>query len=202
MEKITRTVTATTVQYAEAIVENGIPTFRPCGDEVIPGEITDQVNALQYLRKKYGVDRSFVVTGMTTDTKKYVMDLATFIATATPIAVVAKQDAPTDGEADADSADGTDENAEAVNTNADTVNPAEPAAPVINAPTNNPLPGSQAGVSGQSCHTSSRNRPVWCSSYCGGPQSGTLQRLLSWLPGSTVSTYPLGGHPPGGHTLV
>lgn len=68
----------------EAIVENGIPTFRPCGDEVIPGEITDQVNALQYLRKKYGVDRSFVVTGMTTDTKKYVMDLATFIATATP----------------------------------------------------------------------------------------------------------------------
>ena len=146
MEKITRTVTATTVQYAEAIVENGIPTFRPCGDEVIPGEITDQVNALQYLRKKYGVDRSFVVTGMTTDTKKYVMDLATFIATATPIAVVAKQDAPTDSEADTDSADGTDENSEAVNTNADTVNPATPVAPVINVPTNNPLPGSQAGT--------------------------------------------------------
>lgn len=139
MEKITRTVTATTVQYAEAIVENGIPTFRPCGDEVIPGEITDQVNALQYLRKKYGVDRSFVVTGMTTDTKKYVMDLATFIATATPIAVVAKQDMPTDGEADAEPADET-------GANADTVNPAAPASPVINAPTNNPLPGSQAGV--------------------------------------------------------
>lgn len=146
MEKITRTVTATTVQYAEAIVENGIPTFRPCGDEVIPGEITDQVNALQYLRKKYGVDRSFVVTGMTTDTKKYVMDLATFIATATPIAVVAKQDAPTDGEADTDSADGTGENDKAVNTNADAVNPVVPVAPVINAPTSNPLPGSQAGV--------------------------------------------------------
>lgn len=133
------TVTATTVQYAEAIVENGVPTFRPCGDEVIPGEITDQVNALQYLRKKYGVDRSFVVTGMTTDTKKYVMDLATFIATATPVAVVAKQDAPTDSEADAEPADET-------GANADTVNPATPAAPVINAPTNNPLPGSQAGV--------------------------------------------------------
>ena len=114
MEKITRTVTATTVQYAEAIVENGIPTFRPCGDEVIPGE-------------------------MTTDTKKYVMDLATFIATATPIAVVAKQDTPTDGEADAEPADET-------GANADTVNPAAPASPVINAPTNNPLPGSQAGV--------------------------------------------------------
>lgn len=147
----------------EAIVENGVPTFRPCGDEVIPGEITDQVNALQYLRKKYGVDRSFVVTGMTTDTKKYVMDLATFIATATPVAVVAKQDAPTDSEADAEPADET-------GANADTVNPATPAAPVINAPTNNPLPGSQARcVSGQSCHTSSRNRPVWCASYCGGP---------------------------------
>ena len=74
------------------------------------------------------------------------MDLATFIATATPIAVVAKQDAPTDSEADTDSADGTDENAEAVNTNADTVNPATPVAPVINVPTNNPLPGSQAGT--------------------------------------------------------
>lgn len=102
MEKITRTVTATTVQYAEAIAENGVPAFRPCGDEVIPGEITDQVKALQYLRKKYGVDRSFVVTGMTTDTKKYEMDLATFIATATPVATVAKQDISADNAADAE----------------------------------------------------------------------------------------------------
>ena len=170
MEKITRTVTATTVQYAEAIVENGIPTFRPCGDEVIPGEITDQVNALQYLRKKYGVDRSFVVTGMTTDTKKYVMDLATFIATATPIAVVAKQDAPTDGEADADSADGTGKNAEAVNTNADTVNPAAPVVPVINVPTNNPLPGSQAGVySGSPATPPAGTAPVGAHSTAEAP---------------------------------
>lgn len=138
MEKITRTVTATTVQYAEAIVENGVPAFRPCGNEVIPGEITDQIKALQYLRKKYGVDRSFVVTGMTTDTKKYEMDLATFIATATPVATVAKQDIPADGTPDAE-ATGT-------GTSDETGSPSAPVANGIASPTGAPLPDSQAGV--------------------------------------------------------
>lgn len=138
MEKITRTVTATTVQYAEAIAENGVPAFRPCGDEVIPGEITDQVKALQYLRKKYGVDRSFVVTGMMTDTKKYEMDLATFITTATPVATVAKQDIPADDAPDAETA-GT-------GTSAETGSPSAPIANGIASPAGTPLPDGQAGV--------------------------------------------------------
>lgn len=138
MEKITRTVTATTVQYAEAIVENGVPTFRPCGDEVIPGEITDQVKAIQYLRKKYGVDRSFVVTGMMTGTKKYEMDLATFIATATPVTSVAKQDVPMDGEAGVESAGAGAE--------AETDSPAAPAANCIGTPASSTLTGGQTGA--------------------------------------------------------
>jgi hypothetical protein len=87
LEKITRTVTATTVRYSEAIVENGVPTFRQCADEVIPGECNDTAKLLQYLQKKYGAHRSFLITGFSTDTQKYEMDLVTFMANATPIVV-------------------------------------------------------------------------------------------------------------------
>lgn len=162
MEKITRTVTATTVQYAEAIVENGIPTFRPCGDEVIPGEITDQVNAIQYLRKKYGVDRSFVVTGMMTDTKKYVMDLATFIATATPVATVAKQDAPTDSESDTEPADSDGAT--------ETASSAKSIENDIDTHTSNPLPGSQDGAfPGSSVTPPTETTPICASSSAENP---------------------------------
>lgn len=85
MEKITRTLTVTTVQYSEAVVENGVPTFRPCADEPIPGECNDTAKLLQYLQKKYGAHRSFLITGMSSHTQKYEMDLATFIANATPV---------------------------------------------------------------------------------------------------------------------
>lgn len=86
MEKITRTLTVTTIQFSEAIVESGIPTFRACASEVVPGEYNDTAKALQYLQKKYGGHRSFLITGMSTHTRKYEMDLATFIANATAVA--------------------------------------------------------------------------------------------------------------------
>lgn len=138
MEKITRTLTVTTVQYAEAIVENGVPTFRPCGDEMIPGEIADQVKALQYLRKKYGVDRSFVVTGMTTATKKYEMDLATFVATATPVEPATKPEAPASGETVSD--------APPAGMNGETATPGTAPAPDGMVPTDAPPPAGPAGT--------------------------------------------------------
>lgn len=85
MDKITRTLTATTVRYSEAVVENGIPTFRQCPDEVVPGEGHDTAKLLQHLQRRYGTHRSFLITGTSTNTQKYEMDLTTFIANATPV---------------------------------------------------------------------------------------------------------------------
>ncbi|WP_191396220.1 hypothetical protein [Flavonifractor sp. An306] len=93
LEKITRTVTATTIRYSEAVIENGVPTFRQCADEIIPGECSDAAKLLQYLQKKYGAHRSFLITGTSTDTKKYEMDLGTFIATATATPIAAEREA-------------------------------------------------------------------------------------------------------------
>lgn len=91
LDKITRTLTVTIINFSEVIVENGVPTFRACDDEVLPGEIADDSKVTQYLRKKYGAGRLFVVTGMTTSTKKYEMDLATFIAAATHVTTAEKK---------------------------------------------------------------------------------------------------------------
>ena len=75
MEKITRKVTATVIHYSEAVLENGMPAFKECPSELV-ADAVDSTQALAYLRKKYGTDRSFLVTGLETSTKKYEMDLA------------------------------------------------------------------------------------------------------------------------------
>lgn len=84
MEKITRKVTATVIHYSEAVLENGMPAFKECPSELV-ADAVDATQALAYLRKKYGTDRSFLVTGLETSTKKYEMDLALFVKTATPV---------------------------------------------------------------------------------------------------------------------
>lgn len=84
MEKITRKVTATVIHYSEAVLENGMPAFKECPPELV-ADAVDSTQALAYLRKKYGTDRSFLVTGLETSTKKYEMDLALFVKTATPV---------------------------------------------------------------------------------------------------------------------
>ena len=84
MEKITRKVTATVIHYSEAVLENGMPAFKECPSELV-ADAVDSAQALAYLRKKYGTDRSFLVTGLETSTKKYEMDLALFVKTATPV---------------------------------------------------------------------------------------------------------------------
>lgn len=84
MEKITRKVTATVIHYSEAVLENGMPAFKECPSELV-ADAVDSTQALAYLRKKYGTDRSFLVTGLETSTKKYEMDLALFVKTATPV---------------------------------------------------------------------------------------------------------------------
>ena len=78
MEKITRKVTATVIHYSEAVLENGMPAFKECPSELV-ADAVDSAQALAYLRKKYGTDRSFLVTGLETSTKKYEMDLALFV---------------------------------------------------------------------------------------------------------------------------
>ena len=94
MEKITRKVTATVIHYSEAVLENGMPAFKECPSELV-ADAVDSAQALAYLRKKYGTDRSFLVTGLETSTKKYEMDLALFVKTATPVAEPeAEQTAP------------------------------------------------------------------------------------------------------------
>ena len=84
MEKITRKVTATVIHYSEAVLENGMPAFKECPPELV-ADAVDSTQALAYLRKKHGTDRSFLVTGLETSTKKYEMDLALFVKTATPV---------------------------------------------------------------------------------------------------------------------
>lgn len=94
MEKITRTLTTTTINYSEAVNENGSVVVKTCKPEVVPGEISDNAKATQYLRKKYGADRAFVVNNMTTARMKYEMDLADFVAMATATPIQDKSDAP------------------------------------------------------------------------------------------------------------
>ena len=84
MEKITRTVTTTVIQFSEAVVENGTPVFKSYQPEIV-ADAVDSAQALMYLRKKYGADRSFLVTGLETSTRKYEMDLSVFVKTATPV---------------------------------------------------------------------------------------------------------------------
>ena len=83
-----------------------MPAFKECPSELV-ADAVDSTQALTYLRKKYGTDRSFLVTGLETSTKKYEMDLALFVKTATPVAEVnaapetaqAQQDAVTEQQA-------------------------------------------------------------------------------------------------------
>ena len=84
-EKIARTVTATVIHFSEAVIDNGAPAFKPYPDEIVADAI-DTVQAMAYLRKKYGEEKSFLVTGLDTSTKKYEMDLSVFVVTATPVA--------------------------------------------------------------------------------------------------------------------
>lgn len=84
MEKITRTVTATTIKFSEAVVEDGAPAFKSYPDEII-ADTVDKEKALTYLRKKFGADRSFLITDIQTSTRKYEMDLSAFVRAATPV---------------------------------------------------------------------------------------------------------------------
>lgn len=94
MEKITRTLTTTTIYYSEAVNENGAVVVKTCKPEVVPGEISDNGKATQYLRKKYGADRAFVVNNMTTARMKYELDLADFVAMATATPIQDRPDTP------------------------------------------------------------------------------------------------------------
>ncbi len=129
MEKITRKVTATVIHYSEAVLENGMPAFKECPPELV-ADAVDSTQALAYLRKKHGTDRSFLVTGLETSTKKYEMDLALFVKTATPVMEVnAAPDAEPEAEQAAPAAPASEAPAAAVE-EAEPVQEAAPA-PVV-----------------------------------------------------------------------
>ena len=85
MDKITRTLATSTIHYSEVIVENGVPAFKPCPDEIIPMSVGDSEKALSCLKKKYGTAKTFVVTSVEETKAKYEMSLDDFVKYATVV---------------------------------------------------------------------------------------------------------------------
>ncbi len=79
MDRITRTLTISTIHYSEAVIdENGIPSLVQPPAEIVNGAISKE-KAHALLLKKYGADKTFLVTGIEAESKKYSMPLDQFL---------------------------------------------------------------------------------------------------------------------------
>lgn len=82
MDRITRTLTISTIHYSEAIIgEDGTPSLVQPPAEIVNGAVSKE-KAQALLLKKYGADKTFLVTSIEAESKKYSMPLDQFLALA------------------------------------------------------------------------------------------------------------------------
>lgn len=99
MEKITRTLEVTEISYLEAVVKDGTPALEPREPEKVFGNVEDKAKAAQLLNKKYGSDKTFLVTGLEVSQGKYEISIEDFLAHAKKVEPK-KAESPTEDESE------------------------------------------------------------------------------------------------------